>query len=278
MPKIPLINDSNYKEFTSDTGVVDFNGPRYLSLMKRRTTYGDKIACRGRPSIIVARPMREDELIPRSEWPDRIRKKDLEKSWLEDLTRGRVPCGDQGPTNYCHAFGTVQAMMDQRCVQNHPFVRLSSMSIGGPITGWRNKGAYPEDDLDQAVEFGACPYSFQDSEYSMSPSRWGDGWEATRQDYQIDEFLDGLLPGGKAFDAAVTMAMKNIPSAPGFQWWSHLTSGGYRVIDLGRNRFSIRNRNNWGADYGDDGYYDLQEGKGTPDITLFGAGLVGATG
>jgi hypothetical protein len=150
------------------------------------------------------------------------------------------------------------------------------MAIGGPITGWRNRGAWPEDGLQQTVEFGTCRESFQDSSHSFTPQRWKAGWKEDRLNYQTDEWTDGLLPGGKAFDALVSFALWGIPVGIGFQWWSHAISGGYRVREERRGVYSVLNLNNWGADYGDEGFVWMQEGRGTPDINCFAIGLVTA--
>jgi hypothetical protein len=186
----------------------------------------------------------------------------------------------------------------QRRSQGFKYVPLSAMAIGGPITDWRNRGAWPEDDLQQVVKVGTCREDFQDSPYSFSPNRWRDGWEADCANYQADEWTDGLLPGGKAFDALASFAFWTIPAGVGFQWWSHAISGGYRVREEGRSSgismrrrseaeqalrrnvrrilYSILNLNNWGTKYGDEGFVWMQEGRGTPDINNFGIGLVTA--
>jgi len=273
MPQVPLINDQTWKLHIDPTRHDDHD--RMLGgAWPRKTNFGE---------CAVAKPMDPALLIPRSEWIDRIKQKDQEQSWLEDLVRrAGIRASDQASTNFCHAHSIKDPMEVQRCVQGHPYVELSAMAIGGPITGWRNRGAYPEDDLMQAVKFGTCPASMQDSRYSFSPSKWQKGWEEECAKYQVDEWTDGLLSGGKAFDALVTFSFLNIPCPVGYQWWGHALHAGYRVLYLGqsrgKDRFAVRHRNSWGMDYGDAGFVDLEEGRGTPDIDLFAIGLVTATG
>lgn len=255
-----LIDDSNYRDHTGDGLTVDFGGERLLGgCFPRRTAFG---GCE------VAAPMSEADLIPRSEWPDRIRQKDADKSWVRDIC-SRIPCMDQDGLNYCHAYGPTMAVMCHRLIQNQPHVMLSAESIGGPVTNWRNLGAWPEDDLQQFVEYGACPASMMDKPHSRTPSKWDSAWEAERLKYRVVEWLDGLLNGGKSFDAAMTMALTNMPGAAGFIWWGHEVAYCLHAQDLGRGKYAICGRNSWGADYGDDGFFYLQEGKGTPDIHLF---------
>ncbi len=265
--------------------LVDERRRRGLSLPARQFAYGttryrDRGNVAGSPPVFS--PMDRADLIPRDQWDDIIAQKDEEKSWLEDLVRyHEIPCSDQKSTNYCHAFSTVDAMVAARAKAGHPYARLSAMSIGGPITGWRNKGAWPEDDLMRAVEYGACPYSYQDSEFSFRPKSWTPGWEKAAEDYQVDEWLDGLIPG-KSFDALVTFALRSIPACVGYKWWSHAISAAYRVKKLDNGKYAVLNRNNWGMDYGDVGFLWMEEGtrrsQGTPDITVFGLTSIGATG
>lgn len=272
MPEAPVINDATWRQHVDPTahdGLKRMRGGAW----RRRTEYGAPLLVAARNILKPLDPLR---LVPRSEWTERIAQKDREHSWLEDIVRDVIPCGDQGPTNYCHAFSIRDAMHAQRLVQNLRHEELSAMAIGGPITDWKNRGAWPEDDLQQTVKTGTCLASFQDSPYSFKPNRWQDGWEKDCQNYQTDEWTDGLLPRGKAFDALVSFALWGTPACIGFQWWAHAISGGYRVREERRGIYSVLNRNNWGWRYGDNGFVWMQEGRGTPDINCFGIGLMTA--
>ena len=261
--------------------LIDESRSRGLWMDDRKEEYGIAAGTLGQPGIVYS-PMPQSELIPRSEWDERIAKKDREQSWLEDLVRNaNVPCLDQNGTNYCHGFSVAQCMQDERCKQGHPYVELSGMSIAGPVTGWRNKGAWPENDLMRAVEVGACPASYQDKSHSFNYKRWKRGWEKAAEEYQVDEWTDGLIPG-KAFDAVATFALRSTPAATGHRWWSHAITSAYRLRKESNGRYSILSRNNWGMDWKDDGFTWMPEGTrkggGTPDITLFGIRSMGATG
>jgi len=208
-----------------------------------------------------------DRLVPRSEWDDRIAEKDREKSWLYDLVAGVIPCKDQASLGYCHAYGYTAAGECCRAIQGHPYVDLSAESIGGPVTNWRNRGADPSDDLAQFATVGACPAAFMDAPHSLSPSRWKPGWETEAAKYIATEIWDMRAgPGykGMAFDFAVTMALLGLAGGVGFSWWTHFVSGPYKVRKSGRN-YEILPRNNWGPRYGENGFFWLSEGRGTPD-------------
>ncbi|MFZ5831272.1 MAG: hypothetical protein ACOY3P_14365 [Planctomycetota bacterium] len=258
---VPLYNDANYTVLLPADGSdrMMFDGHlRILGARPPRLGPGE-IACAKAPDF---------RIVPREEWPDLIAQKDREQSWIEDLIRGVIPCNDQNGLNYCHGYGMAMAMQVARCIQGHGYTELSAESIAGPVTNWRNDGADPSDDLQQAVKFGACPASYMDAPYSRTPRRWKDGWEESALDYRVEEWVD--LRGRNSFDLAVSACFANIASACGFIWWAHFVSGYYRVVNLGKDRrgnyrFAGRIRNNWGAQWGNDGFADFEEGKGTPD-------------
>jgi len=254
-----LINDDNYLAHTSTVGYIHFGGIRLLGgCLPRKTAFG---------MCSVAAPISEADLIPRSEWPDRIREKDREHTWIKDLIEDIDPM-DQDGLNYCHGYGPTMAAMINRRIQNQPHVLLSAESIAGPVTRWRNDGAYPEDDLQQFVEFGACPASMMDRPLSRNPEKWDKNWETERLKYRVVEWKDGLIPG-KSFDAAMSGALRNRIGAAGFVWWGHEVCYGIHAQDLGGGKYSIGGINSWGKDYGENGRFYLQEGKGTPDIHYF---------
>lgn len=234
-----------------DYGVTGLEG--------RGLPYGE-VAC-ARP-IVEALP-----LIPRSEWPDRIRQMDRAKAWLEDKVRGVIPCSNQNPLKFCWAYSTTMADMLKRLCQGHPYVELCPESLGA-VTNWRNKGAYMSDALAEIRDKGVCAMSFIDSPHSLNYRRWKPGWQEDRENHRVVEWLELDVPG-KAFDAVATCAFLNEPCAVGFGWWGHAISGGYRVLDLGGGKYKLRYRNNWGPQWGDDGFVDFEEGKGTPDLGAF---------
>lgn len=262
MPEL-IINDSNYRQFTDDSGVIVWDGvPRLLTAKRRRTEVGQ---------YPQARPIRPEQLVPRSEWDARIRQKDAEHSWLEDILKGVLKTKDQNGLGYCHAYAMVSAMEAQRVVQGHPYVELSAESIGGPITNWRNQGAMPEDDLDQAVSYGACPQSMMDRQWSLNPNRWDPDWKQERLNYRVidGEYWDLEMPG-KAFDACVTAALLGVPYNAGYGWWLHAVLGGLRLRKNSRGFYEIRHLNSWGSSYGENGWFWIEEGKATPDLDCFG--------
>jgi hypothetical protein len=211
------------------------------------------------------------DLIPRDEWVDRIREKDEKNDWIETIARD-VPGLDQNGLSYCHAYGTTRCMEVAEYLSGCPHIALSAESIGGPVTSWRNEGADPNDDLQQAITEGFCEKSYMDKEYSLHPNNWKSGWEENRKEHLVKKFIDLRVPG-KVFDAIFTAAWNDWPCAQGFGWWSHFVSGPYRfAYDEKIKKFKNLIENNWGLDWptkGADGYAYFVEGsgrnQGTPD-------------
>ena len=229
----------------SDSLPVGNNG---IPLLPRRTEFG---------KCEVAAPIPVEFIIPRDEWDERIADKNAAGNWLFPTWSGDVPCMDQNGLGYCHAYCTVMAAMVQAKKQNHPPVMLSAESIGGPITNWRNRGAHPEDDLEQMVKYGACPADMMDREHSISPSRWASGWETERKKFRVVEFWDGQMPGYSTFDIAASFALLNIPYASGHAWWGHAIAGGFGLRKESNGTYSLMKRNSWGPSYGQDGFFWL---------------------
>jgi len=260
MPEL-LITPDNVDVFCGppNATAVDFGGHRrVLNFRPPVRGYG---SCMATPIEDIL------HLIPRDEWDDRIAEKDAADSWLLSSCKN-VLCKDQNGLGYCHAYGTVSCAEIAEVMAGYPYNPLSAESVGGIVTGWRNDGADPEDDLQCIVSNGACEASFMDAPNSIRPDQWMDGWETNALTHRVKEAWDLRVPG-KAFDAVVTCSLFDFPVGLGYVWWSHFVHGGFRVRKNKAGIYEILNRNSWGSTYGDSGYFWLQEGEGrgqgTPD-------------
>jgi hypothetical protein len=213
-------------------------------------------------TMMFSTPYAEADLIPVEQWPDLISQKDREKSWLDDIVDDLgIPCKDQDGLGYCHGYGPVTCVEVARAVAGLPYVNLSAESVAGRVTGWRNQGGDPEQDLEVLAKYGCCEASFMDRPNSISPSRWKAGWEQNALLHKAEEFLSGIRD--KMWEVAGTAALRSQPTSPWYDWWSHCISGSYRLkYDPKTKLFFRKDRNNWGMSYGDRGYLWLGKGTG----------------
>jgi hypothetical protein len=250
------ITPENYEQYTgAGHRYFNWNGEvRMLNAMPRRTEYG---------SLAFAPKLEESfPLIPRDEWIERIKEKDANQSWLRNINDLMgVPCTDQNGRGYCHAYGTVGAGMTARAEAGLPTIRLSAESVGGIVTGWINRGANPDDDLEVFVKYGACAQSFMDSEWSLNPTRWKPGWEQDALNHRVVECFDLDPDSDKIFDQEMTCVLINIATADWYNWWGHHIQGPLQAKYMD-GKFWLLKRNSWGQDYGDNGYFWMAEGYG----------------
>ena len=200
--------------------------------------------------------------IPRSVWHDRIQAG--QGTFLSDLLKHeKIPAKDQNGLGYCWVYGSTRAVEVQRAIAGLPFRDLSPESVGGPCTGWRNRGGYASEALDQLQSAGACESSFMDAPHSLHPHRWKTGWQENAKLHEALQWYDI----GQSFDEVITCLLERIPVAAGLDWWGHLVCFLDPVI-LPDGSVGVLFQNSWGVDWptvGANGFATLTESKATPD-------------
>lgn len=237
----------------------EFDG--HVRVMNARSSQGFVFG-----GLQMGAPIDDSYLIPREAWPDLIADKDREQSWLDDMVQALdIPTEDQDGLSWCHGFGPVAATEIAEAVAGNPFVKLSGESVAGRVANWNpNRGGDPEEDLQVLVKYGACPADFLDKPFSSNPKNWRDGWEQEALKHTVREYY---IPTVKRWDYACTAALRNHPTSPWFDWWSHCISGSYRLKNE-KGTIWRKERNNWGPKFGDNGFLWMAEGtrkgQGTP--------------
>ena len=259
-----VITDDNALQFVPDsTGEIRLPGGEIVTTGHIPRDYAAQPA--GKLSFASASAIAP---IPMEEWPERIADQErnragLYHAWEDDLNRKIL---NQQRTNYCHAFSPAIAMMLARAVAGLTQIELSAGSIGGPVTGYRNRGAWIGDDLAQIVEHGAATTEFVPM-LQISRNGWKPGAEENAQLHKVEEW-DEL--GRRDFRQTITALLTSLPVCVGLNWWGHAVTY-IRPIDTGRgratdlDRYDVGALNSWGASYGDGGYFELTGRKRIPD-------------
>lgn len=205
------------------------------------------------------------DLVPRVAWPDLIADMERDRTRLSDIAKDcGIPVLNQGDLPYCHAYSPALAAMVLEAYQGKPFAMLSPGSIGGPATGYRRRGAWIIDDLRVITERGIAETRFV-PEKQVSRNGWKPGAEANALEHTVLEWYD--LPRTQSFDRMITLLLNRVPVCTGHNWWGHAVTAfdPWCKKSGGRWVFGARFRNSWGPGYGEDGWFVMEEGKGTPD-------------
>jgi len=214
-------------------------------------------------------------IIPMAKWPELIAKKDKAYSWLDDLVGSfQIPCTDQNGLSWCHGWGTTTAYEVASAAAGNRYVELAPESVAGRVVNWNpDEGADPEDDMRVLQQYGACARSFLDKPWSTNPKSWKSGWEA---DAATHKALGYAIPTDKLWEVAGTCALKNIATSTWYNWWGHCISGSYRLKNE-NGKIYRKDRNNWGAKWGDNGFCWFEEGDGKGQGTPSGLAVVWVT-
>lgn len=252
------IDESNWQQFApSAEGFVDWGGHKRFCAAKW-----------GKINPKLPSLPQSFRSIPREEVPSRAR--DL---WQAEATvvhrvrrmaaknGGKSITKDQDGLSYCHAFCSASGIEITRDIQGESYVELSPSFIGNLITGFSNSGAYIEDDLECAVEYGCSSVEFV-PECNLSRDWYNKNREATMANAALHKVTGwtSLGYGSGLADRTWTCLLQGWPVVIALNWWSHA------ILALSIDPdFEWWDLNSWGNDYGDDGIFTLALGRGTPD-------------
>lgn len=205
-------------------------------------------------------------LIPKSEWSDRIKQMESEKSRLSDI-RGAIPSRDQNGRGYCWMHSGTSAMLLVRATMNLPYVDLSAYMGACIIKQYQDEGGWGAQGVDWLVENG-----LPDSKYwpQQSVSRSNDTPEM-RANAKLHRFTEGWWDLSQAqydrnltFEQMATCLLSRIPVVVDFNWWSHSVCA-CDLVETSPGQFGIRIWNSWGDSWSDRGMGVLEGSKARPD-------------
>lgn len=210
-------------------------------------------------------------LIPRSEWSDRIKEQEANKSRISDVLLGAgIPSLDQTQSNFCWAHSTTGAVQANRAIQNQPYIPLSAYAVGSVVQGGKNEGGWCGLSAKFAREVG-IPSQTLWPQGSFSLSHDTPEMRANAALHKVTEdwvdLAKDVYDQNLTFDQVATCLLSGVPCPVDFNWWSHSVLG-CDLVEVEPGSFGIRIRNSWGDSYGAKGFAVLQGSKAIPNGAL----------
>lgn len=218
-------------------------------------------------------------LIPREEWPERIKDMEANKSRLSDI-RNRanggqpIPSYDQNGQGFCWTYSTVGTATLLRAVANLPYVRLSAHSVACKIKDFKDEGGWAALSLDFIAKNGIVPASIWPEKAMDRKYDTPEAWEAAKEFAVTEQWVDfdvAVYDRNFTFDQLATCLLSRIPVACDRYHWSHSTCSMDLVeVDPRRQlsdirRWGVRDWNSWTDGYGQNGTVVLVGKKAVPD-------------
>lgn len=187
-------------------------------------------------------------LIPKSEWQDRIKEMEFQKSRISDwCDQAGLKVLNQGQTNFCWANAPVHCVEIIRVMMNQPAVKLSPASVACKVNGFRNEGNWAGNALGYMVQNGVVPADLWPENAIDKQFDKAENWKAAG-DFKLTNWWE-LQP--RNMDELVSCLLRRIPVAIGLNWWGHEVTAVDAVWVNGG--VAIRIDNSWGETWGDKG-------------------------
>lgn len=216
-------------------------------------------------------PPSQLQLIPRSEWSERIKEQERAKSRISDiLLAAGIPSLDQGPNGYCWSHSTVGCVQAVRATNNQPYVPLSAYMVAAIIKNGRNEGGWSGLSAKFLREVGVCSQSlWPQGNRSLSldtpEARANAALHKTSEEWV--DLTRNVYDQNLTFDQLATCLLSGIPCAIDLNWWSHAIMA-CDLVEVESGSFGVRIRNSWGDGWGEKGFGILQGSRAIPNGAL----------
>lgn len=242
MANYKVYDETNFKEIL-DKITVD---PTLARGCIPRDEVADPVGCRSYA------PVANVQIIPRSEWSDRIREMRETGALLSQMMdKGnfgqRIPSLDQNGQGYCWNYSVTGAAMALRARDNLPYVRLSAHANAWMIKNGRDEGGWCQQALERlrthgcpSVEF--WPEKSMDGRRYNTPETWANAKLHVCQEW---DDLPSNLPRKDRFELLMTLLLLRRPVVCDRMRWAHST---YCLdpVEIERNSFGVLDQNSWG--------------------------------
>jgi len=256
-PTLREFSAEEWKKYIGQNGVATVNGKqRFLASKSRDLKKHPYGAAPGTVPLADAGV----RVIPRTEWKPRLDALKRANAGIRALLWDVHPCHDQASTNYCWANGPTTCGDSIIYLTGRGNYLLSAASVGCPVTGFSNEGGWPADAVAYMAKKGAVRDSLWPNA-TISRSYWNRAdVQADYQNHLVTQTIADLGASGSIFEETVTCVLLGCPVATSHNWWSHaVTATG---LDYSDGVWYLEERNSWGMDYGQQGFFKLREGGG----------------
>lgn len=202
-----------------------------------------------------------DQLIPRSEWSERLKYQKETKSRVSDVRLvSQVPSSHQGSTSSCWAHSVVNVVRLARVIAGLPHEGLSASSVQCRVKNFQDVGGWSGQALEFIVDNGIVPTSLW-PENSFKRSLLTPEAVAVALDYRVTEWWD--FDSGDLDQLASFLLQGGIGSG-GWNWAGHAMAI-LDLVEVESGSFGVRVWDNYGEERGDRGMYVLRGWKAVPD-------------
>ncbi len=185
-------------------------------------------------------PPAQIELIPESEWSERARDKEVQKSRLSDI-RDRIPSLNQGNVGYCWAHSTAHCVILDRQVKNQPYIPLSAYAVAAIIKGGRDEGGWCGLSAKWMTDIGIpiqqlWPQGNRSLSLDTPQMRLNAGLHRITAGWS--DFSRALWDQKLSFGQTVTLLHTNVPCALDYNHMSHSVCGVDAVDGVSQIKYS----------------------------------------